>query len=72
MKKKKDKPLPEVTISESKISDYVDPAIASGVATICPNCKRTVNNTRFCLNCAHQLHPIGWTPPVPLYESLTG
>ena len=65
--KKKVNPLPEV-----KISDYIDPAVASGVAVICPHCKLVTLNTRFCIICGSQLHALGWTPPVPLYESFTG
>ena len=29
----------------------------------CPACEREIPNTRYCLNCSHQLHPNGWSPP---------
>jgi predicted amidophosphoribosyltransferase len=44
----------------NKISDYVDPDIALGVAIICPHCNRKVGNVRFCWNCGERLHPNTW------------
>lgn len=29
---------------------------------MCPSCDTVIPNTRFCLNCAHQLHTFGWIP----------
>lgn len=58
--------------SPSKISDYVDPAVASGVSIICPHCHKQTLNTRHCVLCGGQIHPPTWSPPVPLYESLSG
>jgi len=59
-------------VVETVIGDYVDPDLASGVAIICPKCKKKTLNTRFCVLCAEQIHPVGWNPPLPVYGSLPG
>jgi len=59
-------------VVETVIGDYTDPALVSGIAIICPACKKKTLNTRCCLLCGKPIHALGWKPPLPPYGSLPG
>ena len=54
------KPPPPSMLRKREGAGMID---SDEIVIKCPACDTDIPNTRFCLNCAHQLHPIGWNPP---------
>ena len=53
------KPPPPSMLIKNKDARMID---SDETIVQCPSCKSMIPNTRYCLNCAHQLHPNGWNP----------